>query len=996
MKKVIIMITIFMLLLTSIMPIVSADETDILADGYIEINAKDFVSSTAGIQIDSNRWVCFRDSKWAEYEVTVSAEGEYYLYIHSSTNATQDSNLGVSVGGEEQFARKVPQTAGLGSPRINYLGKMTLTEGDNTIRISSLGNLSYVDKLYIATTPIYIRAEGENVINATNFTSAAPTQRNEKGFAVMHGSSSSGWYEYLIYAEKEGTAELSIATSGTTNIKVIPTINDKSESEVLLEGTGAYGSAKTSEIERIKLNEGLNVIRFEITSGGCYFHEIFIEYLKPIEITKISALGEYDISTGEIPRETDFFEIEFSKEVLNDSVNETSVKLLKGNVPIKTEINAEGNVITVCLKETLDYGETYSLVLDGVFDTEEFSSVKNEINEFAVKDASAMIKNASVSINEADMVYEKATISGTVYSSKNVPLSGRKLSLEILSPKLEKIDIEEIEIVSDENGSFYMESEIPKGSAYGVYTFNISCEHGKDSAQVQLFYVSETLEGDILSEFNNVTDSAEAESLLKEYEEELDINLEKDLSGIDTSDFYKQFKGQTHSTVYGLRDYYYASAVMCKIRTAEVPNQIEVLMTEENCKYLGIEYGKLELIENNISDFYIKVMSLDRNIMLPEFKKEISDCIEKALMKEYGKEESELAISDVKIYVGQSAEISLVFKDKLTDFDKAVLVVKADDVDFFDDIDVTTKEKGWEINKTEDCLEIITTEVQLDNKTLGKLFLTGFEAVDTYNLSVSGEVYYDLSIAYPIIAPIAECEFEIDVVKKQQSGGGSGGKDSSFHSSGTSGGKSAITTPEPTDPEPTTPPSVSTETEFKFADLASVNWAEEAIYGLLERGAISKSDDKCFYPENNVKRSEFIKMLVVALGIEDENAETDFADVKEESWYYTTVASAQKYGLIIGDENGCFNPESYITRENIAVIMARVYEIKGHSFDLADKNDIFTDDSQIADYAKVAVYNMQSIGVINGMGDGTFAPKDSATRAQTAKMIYKTIMEVGA
>ena len=35
-------------------------------------------------------------------------------------------------------------------------------------------------------------------------------------------------------------------------------------------------------------------------------------------------------------------------------------------------------------------------------------------------------------------------ISGTVYSSKNVPIAGRKLAVNVLSPRLEDIDIEKV------------------------------------------------------------------------------------------------------------------------------------------------------------------------------------------------------------------------------------------------------------------------------------------------------------------------------------------------------------------------------------------------------------------------------------------------------------------------------------------------------------------------------------------------------------------------
>ena len=47
----------------------------------------------------------------------------------------------------------------------------------------------------------------------------------------------------------------------------------------------------------------------------------------------------------------------------------------------------------------------------------------------------------------------------------------------------------------------------------------------------------------------------------------------------------------------------------------------------------------------------------------------------------------------------------------------------------------------------------------------------------------------------------------------------------------------------------------------------------------------------------------------------------------------------------------------------------------------------FTDDGEISDYAKDAVYALCSMGIINGIGNDRFAPNDTATRAMAARMI---------
>ena len=47
----------------------------------------------------------------------------------------------------------------------------------------------------------------------------------------------------------------------------------------------------------------------------------------------------------------------------------------------------------------------------------------------------------------------------------------------------------------------------------------------------------------------------------------------------------------------------------------------------------------------------------------------------------------------------------------------------------------------------------------------------------------------------------------------------------------------------------------------------------------------------------------------------------------------------------------------------------------------------FSDDSSIASWAKNAVYACRERGLISGMGNNTFAPKDNAQRAQACVII---------
>ena len=54
------------------------------------------------------------------------------------------------------------------------------------------------------------------------------------------------------------------------------------------------------------------------------------------------------------------------------------------------------------------------------------------------------------------------------------------------------------------------------------------------------------------------------------------------------------------------------------------------------------------------------------------------------------------------------------------------------------------------------------------------------------------------------------------------------------------------------------------------------------------------------------------------------------------------------------------------------------------------KREDFTDCASISPWALADVDKLYSAGLVNGMGDGTFSPKETATRAQCAKLAVDT------
>ena len=175
-----------------------------------------------------------------------------------------------------------------------------------------------------------------------------------------------------------------------------------------------------------------------------------------------------------------------------------------------------------------------------------------------------------------------------------------------------------------------------------------------------------------------------------------------------------------------------------------------------------------------------------------------------------------------------------------------------------------------------------------------------------------------------------------------------------------------------------------------FTDVRD-HWANKYIASLSAKDIVSGRDEETFDPQGVITRAEFTKILVNMLGLEKE-VKTNFYDVEEGKWYYDAVGIAASYGLSAGAKAGNFNPEEAITREDMATMIARAYEIE-NGFKLEGDVITFADNNDIADYAVEAVKSMKKAEIISGYEDNTFKPKATATRAEAATMIYKLLQK---
>lgn len=111
-----------------------------------------------------------------------------------------------------------------------------------------------------------------------------------------------------------------------------------------------------------------------------------------------------------------------------------------------------------------------------------------------------------------------------------------------------------------------------------------------------------------------------------------------------------------------------------------------------------------------------------------------------------------------------------------------------------------------------------------------------------------------------------------------------------------------------------------------------------------------------------------------------------FADVAQGSWYEEAVRFVQSKGMMVGTSATEFSPELTTSRAMIVTILWRLEGSPAVTAGAADGS--FTDVAAGQWYA-AAVAWASGKAIVNGMGDGTFAPDAPITREQLAAILYR-------
>ncbi|PIC56671.1 Parasporal protein [Sporosarcina sp. P12(2017)] len=183
------------------------------------------------------------------------------------------------------------------------------------------------------------------------------------------------------------------------------------------------------------------------------------------------------------------------------------------------------------------------------------------------------------------------------------------------------------------------------------------------------------------------------------------------------------------------------------------------------------------------------------------------------------------------------------------------------------------------------------------------------------------------------------------------------------------------------------PLSGTTASEQRFSDVPDTKHFAEAVNDFAARAIIGGYPDGTFKPSNSITRGQAAAIIAKLLKLDTTNVKNPgFKDVRMANGYYKAIAALAQANIIGGYPDGSYGPNDPITREQMASILVKAFDLPRYDYQQMDNPFI---DSKNPSHEK-NILILYKLGITTGTTPNTYSPKNPITRGQAAKMMKAT------
>ena len=181
--------------------------------------------------------------------------------------------------------------------------------------------------------------------------------------------------------------------------------------------------------------------------------------------------------------------------------------------------------------------------------------------------------------------------------------------------------------------------------------------------------------------------------------------------------------------------------------------------------------------------------------------------------------------------------------------------------------------------------------------------------------------------------------------------------------------------------------------DLPFTDVSDSDWFYDPVCYVYSQGLMTGTSATTFEPNTSLSRAMLVAVLHRLEGSPAASG-SDFTDVAEGDWYAQAVNWAASVGVVNGFDDGTFQPNAAITREQMAAILRNYAAYKGLDVTAADDLANYSDASSVSDWAKESIQWAVGSGLLGGYEDGTLRPQGTTTRAEVASVLQRALGNV--
>ena len=189
------------------------------------------------------------------------------------------------------------------------------------------------------------------------------------------------------------------------------------------------------------------------------------------------------------------------------------------------------------------------------------------------------------------------------------------------------------------------------------------------------------------------------------------------------------------------------------------------------------------------------------------------------------------------------------------------------------------------------------------------------------------------------------------------------------------------------------------------------HWAQKYIIYAANKGLMIGDGKSSFAPNKPLTRAEAAVVFVRSLGLQElsmqnsENGEDiTFNDI-EGHWAENEIKIAAQHRIVLGRGDDSFGPDAGITREELAVMIDRIYadlpeqkmlssrgEVAGNGASIDYDLNYIDVNKENCNWSYESIMRMTQIGILTGAPNGYFLPKNYSCRAEMAALLYRVTL----